>query len=678
MTIRLMKTIQHTQTLQLVAMIALTVVDPILCRGHNEHLHERITGAAAYSSWAFSAYLYENLGWNNFPYLRGPLMVFYPPPAGATWSAFGYDPIEWLTMGAYWEDMTLYGGNTLRSVDHFYTLKLPKPVKGLTDDSEGPLTSLGVHALPSGITNSFAWASQRGIAGPILFAPVGPNTETWQNARDYQLAAVTSASYATRMANFAHMLFALGHVLHLNQDLSQPDHVRNDNHYNPKHRYIENYGITNWLTRQDTETTFPYRDRPWADAGNSWTAAGFNKLQDFWDRNLYIGNPTALNNDTVQYPGFGTMLGLAEFVNGNFLGEDALYAEYFKAGDKHYFPHPSLTNTTFPQIRDNMVFGAKITLLRDGSPRYRVVLRKVGAGISMQSHSVLNYLGLKFPMKGGPVTKVAFSINESSVLDEYHTRLIPKAIEYSCGILNYFVRGLLHVYADWDNSVGNGGRCRLTIFNNNSGQDMLGGTFTLYYDTSDGTRNPLRVLTEYPGALPPGGSFTATFIPPTGNVALYTLVYSGGTIGISGSQALDPVDANIAVSSISFTLHWNNIVINDQPSYGLSVQERQDTLFRGTDQFGSMNSGQSFMSMPIDDGYTSSGDFQFYVSAPISPNQQNTTLHFTLKTYFNSSDPPVATQDFSLATYRAGVDPEIKERVRGLTISHANSLTVIY
>ena len=101
MTIRLMKTIQHTQTLQLVAMIALTVVDPILCRGHNEHLHERITGAAAYSSWAFSAYLYENLGWNNFPYLRGPLMVFYPPPAGATWSAFGYDPIEWLTMGAY-------------------------------------------------------------------------------------------------------------------------------------------------------------------------------------------------------------------------------------------------------------------------------------------------------------------------------------------------------------------------------------------------------------------------------------------------------------------------------------------------------------------------------------------------------------------------------------------------
>jgi len=656
-------------------MIFFGVLNPIFCRGHNEHLHERITETAAYSSWPFTAYLYENLGWNNFPFLTSPTMVFYPPPSGATWSAFGYSPIEWLRKGAYWEDMTDNLG--IRSSDHFYTV-LPKPVKGLTDSGE----SRGI--LPTGITNSFVWASQRGFAGPVLGTifgtiNVGPNTETWQNARDYQLAAVTSASYSTRMANFAHMLFALGHVLHLNQDLSQPDHVRNDEHIHKNHKYIENYGRTNWLARQDTATTFPDdRDRLWANAANSWTAAGFNKLQDFWDRNLYTGNPTALDNDTVQYPGFGTMLGLAEFCNGNYLGEDALYAEYFKAGDKQYFPHPSLTNTTFPQLRASLASGAATTFLRDGSSKVRIFLQKIRAGINVQRHSVLTYLGTQFPRKSGPVARVAISINDSSILDEYHSRLIPKAIEYSDGILNYFVRGLLYVYADWDNSVGNGGRCRLTIRNYNSGQDFSGGTFTLYYDTSDGTRTPLRVLTEYPGALPPGGSFTATFAPPTGNVALYTLVYSGGTIGISGSQPLDPVDANIAVSSISFTLHWYNIVINDQPSYGLSVREHQDTHFSGADQYGSMNSGQSFASMPIDDTLTSFGDFQFYVSAPIAPNQQNTTLHFTLRTYFNSSDPPVATQDFSLMTYRAGVDPEVEERVRGLLIHEDNSLIVIY
>jgi hypothetical protein len=29
----------------------------------------------------------------------------------------------------------------------------------------------------------------------------------------------------------------------LNQDLSQPDHTRNDEHFYPWHRWIENYGF---------------------------------------------------------------------------------------------------------------------------------------------------------------------------------------------------------------------------------------------------------------------------------------------------------------------------------------------------------------------------------------------------------------------------------------------------
>ncbi len=676
-----MKTIPQALTARLAWTVSfLVALHPTVCHSHNEHVHFRMTETAAYSSWSFMAYLYENLGWNNFPYLQGPTMVFYPPPSGTTWSASGYGPIEWLGKGAYWEDKTKYGAFEweLRSMDHFYNLNPQYQagrVTALSDQDEPWGASFG---FPGGLANSFTWASRAGTAGPyFLGVAVPPNAETWQNARSYQLAAVTSSSSATRMANFAHMLFALGHVLHLNQDSSQPDHVRNDNHFTEKHRYIENYGRTNWLTRQDSATTFPYRERLWANHPQSWTAAGFNKLQDFWDRNFYSGNAQALNNDTVPYPNFGTMLGLAEFCNGNFLGEDALYKEYFKPGDKHYFPLPSLTNTTYPQVTASLIFGANITLLRDGSQKFRVFLRKVGAGITVERHSAFNYLGLKFPMKGSPRTKVAISINDNSVLDEYHSRLIPKAIEYSDGILNYFVRGLLYVYADWDNSVGNGGKCRLTIGNYNSGQDILGGTFTLYYDTSNGTRTPVGVLTAYPGALPPGGSFTATFIPPTGNVALYTLVYSGGTIGVSGSQPLDPVDANIAVSSTSFMLHWYNIVINDQPFYQLSLREHQDTKFTITDQYGSVNSGQGFQSLPINDGLTSFGDFQLYASAPIAPNQQNTTLHYTLKTYFNSGDP-VATQDFSLTTYRSGIDPEVEERIRGLTISDDNGLIVIY
>jgi hypothetical protein len=285
-----MKRIRQTAGMRVsLAMIFSIALSNVLCRGHNELVHVRITQTAAYSSWAFMAYFYENLGWNNFPYLDGPTMVFYPPPSGATWSASGYGPLAWLGEGAYWEDKTKYGAFKweLRSMDHFYNLYpqyLIGRVTPLTDQSEPWVGSFG---FPTSLANSFTWASQAGTAGPyIAGVAVPPNAETWQNARSYQLAAVTGGSSATRMANFAHMLFALGHVLHLNQDLSQPDHVRNDNHFNEKHRYIENYGKTNWLTRQDTDTTFPYRERLWANHPQSWTAAGFTKLQDFWDRNL--------------------------------------------------------------------------------------------------------------------------------------------------------------------------------------------------------------------------------------------------------------------------------------------------------------------------------------------------------------------------------------------------------
>ena len=202
-----------------------------LCNAHDEQVHERLTLSAANSSENLKAFLRDSLGENNEPFSTSPMLVWYPPPAGTTWPTSGYPPLAWLTRGAYWEDIQTYGTipKPLRSMDHFYTL-LPKPVRGLTDESE-PFV-VGSWLFPGGIVNSFNWGSEKGVLGPYWgLTSVGQNTETWQDARDYQLAALTSSSKAIRDENTAHMLYALGHVLHLNQDLSQPDHVRNDNHF---------------------------------------------------------------------------------------------------------------------------------------------------------------------------------------------------------------------------------------------------------------------------------------------------------------------------------------------------------------------------------------------------------------------------------------------------------------
>ena len=147
------------------------------------------------------------------------------------------------------------------------------------------------------------------------------------------------------------MLYGLGHVLHLNQDLSQPEHVRNDQHVEPQ--VIEAYG-REILAKSAASVAvhdqwFPLRPHGWT----YWREAGFIKLVHFWDRGLYIGTSQALNNDAAEVA--GAKLGLAEFSNGNFIGEDATYAEYFTLGtiafSLHYFPFPSrLTGTTYPTI----------------------------------------------------------------------------------------------------------------------------------------------------------------------------------------------------------------------------------------------------------------------------------------------------------------------------------------
>src|SRR5581483_7613028 len=153
---------------------------------------------------------------------------------------------------------------------------------------------------------------------------------------------LTTGSPVGRDEHLAHMLYALGHVLHLNQDTSQPDHVRNDAHYSK--RWIENYGLNTYREQPDAFPTMNTGGWQW------WNNNGFTKLKDFWDRGIYNGNASALDADANN----GPLLGLAEFSNGNFLGEDAVYAEYLRPGNIHYFPYPSRDKSTdFPSLSRN-------------------------------------------------------------------------------------------------------------------------------------------------------------------------------------------------------------------------------------------------------------------------------------------------------------------------------------
>jgi hypothetical protein len=352
------------------------------------------------------------------------------------------------------------------------------------------------------------------------------------------------------------MYRAVGQVVHLLQDTSQPQHARNEQHVNP---------FTNWAAKLDPWASpieaYGFRNLlqlNYQHAMLDWKGAGFTKLEDFWDRHMYHGNnPAVLNADNN---GGTNTLGLAEWCNGNFLGARHLYAEYYPTNDIRYFPYPSRnTSTDYLETKSHLSAAAQPFAFKNGQTAQAIYLKKTGDGTNMDYHSRFTYFGAKNPNFG------MITINDDNVLSNYHAVFIPKAVKYSAGLIDYYFRGNLGLNPGY---VTNGAySLQIT---NTSGQDFNGGAFRLFYDDTNGTRTELtgtNFTTNYSGALAAGGVVNATFINQA-NAKQYVLMYQG-TIGSSGGTALDPVDDGIAIAAGKFTnpfwhLTWvtNTVITN--------------------------------------------------------------------------------------------------------------------
>jgi len=483
-----------------------------------------------------------------------------------------FTPMEWLRHGSRMEDEEKYGvlKQTLRCLDHFYTLtkdRTPGDVSGITDNTEGPLvykdSGWGVRAMGSFINNSYLWASTDGVQGPSLASvlrnplyTVGLNTWNWQHARNYEFDALTSSTRVAREEKMALVLYSLGHVLHLNQDLSQPDHVRNDNHNYSEHRIIENFGRSNYLANP---SWFLPKPRGWA----YWKdQQGFSKLLDFWDRGTYKSTAQPLDDDRdVELKGLtGKKLGLAEFSSGNFLGEDALYDEVVPAKDKfHHFPFPSLrSSTTYSQLRQNPAPFIKASKTKSGRSINRAIIEKARDGIAVKNHSALTFLAAKYPQIPKPRD---LTLDDPNVLQEYHSILIPKAVEYSAGILDYFFRGKLElVSVAWDAQL-TPAQYTITV-RNKSGAPLNGGTISVWKDDATDNRSSVGFV-NLTTPMADNATKQLNFSGPhVSTPTRFTVLYKG-TVGQPNS---DPVDEGIAIAAKRFNLapiDWSQLVWQD-------------------------------------------------------------------------------------------------------------------
>ena len=543
---------------------------PLFCDGHEEPLHQEITRSAFKSSSGVSSFLADQLGAADVPFTSNPKISDINPSEFLS-SRFGImseSPMEWLAWGAYMEDddaPQVGGYDTLRCANHFYAF-LHTPV-WLTDATETLLPQL-----PEPRTDSFTWATSSSFGGSTLLEKSsGPNFYTWQGARNRQFESLTFGTQASRKASLAECLYAIGHILHLNQDLSSPDHVRNDEHVpyhwafarNGKH-WFEQYGLDEYYTKSKNAgtlaQTFPTRPR----GRQSWRDAGFLKLEDFWNRKKYTGNSIALNNDRFASPGTstaGNQLGLAEFSNGNFLGEDATYRELILSGSTeytlHYFPFPSLfTSTRF--LKDNgtislqgHLWGASTELVtfKNGMQGKRPYIKKVADGIPVNKHSVLLYNGVRHA--DIPDLKKMISIGDNAVLAEYHSILIPKAIEYSAGIMDYFFRGKI----DGSAPVWSSASSQYTVaVKNTSGESFKGGEFTLWNDDANDNRSQVGSAFALSGVMADNAVQQITFNSPEITSPKFMLLYKG-SIGLTGGNPSDPVDENIAIAAKKLGFH---------------------------------------------------------------------------------------------------------------------------
>ena len=601
--------------------------------GHEVNVHEAISGFASLHSANLKSFLEDTFGpgkgesGSNTPLF--PLYQGYDSEYRKRNQGTAFD---WIREGAVIED------NFPRYINHFYD---PITNLGLTDNSESPWYLFGYLGSPLA---SFNWASTRNISGTRA-----QNTDSWQNARDYEFEALTTAAKLDRDKSSSHLFSSIGHVIHLLQDLSQPGHTRNDNHANKAHRYIENYGARHYgVARFPLDAIVDPLD---------WQAAGFRKLQDFWDRGFYTGtSATPLDND-----GGAQTLGLAEFSNGNFLSEDRLYGELYSKG----YAYPSLySSTNFSTLKTNPMGAAQQVFLRDGIAAVRLLIAKTADGISVTNHSALGFLAYKKMTTLG--SGLGVSIYDEAVLADYHAILIPKAVAYSGGAIDYFFRGRLGLRLTWDE---NQSRYNLRI-TNASTQAFKGGAFTLYSDDQNGNRNAMALTMVNPwnagSTLAPSASVETTFQAPGGTVSGYMLVYKG-TIGIDGNGvASDPVDAGIAIAAhqfkiLRFNIQWNpisdiDLYLTDPAGAIIWYGNKQSNLGElDIDNIGNTGPENITLKTVID------GDYQVWANyyrdwvsgVPNDPPNPATPITITMKTYFNSSTV-LDTNTFTLTERNSG------------------------
>ncbi|MHB8728228.1 MAG: dockerin type I repeat-containing protein [Sulfuricaulis sp.] len=369
--------------------------------------------------------------------------------------AFGVKPLSlqgWLMRGAIREDdnPTQYAlddpdlpGVFHREFNHFFD-----PI------NNRPLTVFGLSFVDSNVHKAPDWAmgTDDVFTNPNTRGSEKRNHFTVLDAREAQYRALTGktkegsdagpnntpATENIRKAYWATLFRALGDILHLNQDMAQPQHTRNEPHsgYGPwlvqalltghtsiYEKYIDARAKGNATFDIDGSLT-PLTG---LDYG-SYAPPTFANYSDYWSTSPGSGSLTGNGLADYSHRGF--------FTAAHNIDDNTYTSPPNNPSSAFYTPVP----TTYPYGASSSVI---VNFLRGGVAD---TLNNSSSAARLTTQSVLNSIGSG---GAGPV----YSLNKFNY-DDMAALLIPRAVAYSAGLINYFFRGRMTISLPDDGVYG--------------------------------------------------------------------------------------------------------------------------------------------------------------------------------------------------------------------------------
>ena len=358
----------------------------------------------AINGFFLETYLKNTLGYQNGfnEYLKGEDVDGNDASKQVFW---------WLAYGGIQEDrpgdFLDYATNTpTRSVNHFHNPLKPWSEAGLNDTVAG--------ALYTG-ESSILWAqdSNQVVGGQW----------SWQTVRSTFYLALITPVQSIREKYFAKTFRALGQQMHLVQDASVPEHVRNSAHAAKAYEgfvldFMQNTVAYGELWNNLLLNPITFDQSLLSVSSNPSAPVPISKIID---ADVYTGDNPGITQTLYNSP---QLVGLAEYTNANFLSKDTIFTN----DALHNFPYPKISDTTLWADTNKKTY-----------------LRKVGSG-DVVNHLVLQSRLWLFIQTYSPLSidKVPKGLDEECY-KEYAQNLIPRAVGYSAGLLNYFFRGTLEI-----------------------------------------------------------------------------------------------------------------------------------------------------------------------------------------------------------------------------------------